>query len=186
MTETLLKSGQNNVSIYIPRILGNITRAFIVSTFHNLDIGKVYYLDMHKKINDKKRVYYFAFLSVELYDSQSAQMMTRLLNKNGITKMVYDEESNHYWEIKKYVSRALRTPSPPQLDIPKMEEENQPSVENNPPCVDNNDTFTNVGSLPDKSIFKSISQYDGFDLVKEFENIQREIYELCILNYNNN
>ena len=137
----------NSLSLYIPRILGNVKRQNIVDSFHALDIGNVYYLDMHKKINDKRHTYYFAFLSIELYDSPTAKKFAATLNKENITKLVYDEESNQYWEIKKYISRELRTPSPP--------------------CVENNDNFKNRGSLT--------SQYD-FNLVKEFEGLQREIY----------
>ena len=145
----------NTISIYIPRILGNVKRQDIVDSFHNLDIGKVNYLDMHKKINDNRRAYYFAFITIELYASSSAAQLLQKLNTHGIDRLVYDEESNNYWEIKKYISRELRTPSPPVV-------------------VENNDTFQNIGTLIDK---------ENFDLVKEYESLQREIYALCQYQY---
>jgi len=141
-------NSKQQMSIYIPRILGSVTRKDIVNAFHNQNIGKVYYLDMHKKINDKRYKYYFAFLSIELYDTTQATIFETTLNKNNITKLVYDEESNYYWEIKKYISRDLRTPSPPAV-------------------VENNDTFQSIGSLYGR---------DDFDLVKEYEKLEREIY----------
>lgn len=149
------KAASNGLSIYIPRILGNVKRKDIVETFNRLDIGNVTYVDMHKKINDKRHTYYFAFITVELYNSTAAKQLVAVLNKENITKMVYDEESNNYWELKKFIRRDQRTPSPPLV-------------------IENNDTFVNTGKLYGLA---------EFDLVKEYESLQREIYAFVTQDY---
>ena len=45
------KEVSNLVSLYIPRVLGNIKQQKIKNTFHNLNIGKVFYIDMYKRVN---------------------------------------------------------------------------------------------------------------------------------------
>ena len=60
------------INIYIPRILGKIRENYIIEIFHSYGIGNVTYIDMHHKINENKKPYSFAFLSLELYDNDFA------------------------------------------------------------------------------------------------------------------
>ena len=72
------------LDIYIPRMLGNITQKTIKESFHNLQIGKVFYIDMYKKINENGYPYYFAFLRLSLYDTSFAKVVEdRILKKKN-------------------------------------------------------------------------------------------------------
>lgn len=102
------KSSPNMIKIYIPRILGSVTQITLRTTFERLNIGKVFYVDMHRKINENKRVYYFAFLDIELYNTMIAKKIYELLNKNELVKLVYDEEAAQYWELKKHLPKNER------------------------------------------------------------------------------
>ena len=48
-----------SMEIYIPRILGNITRNYIKSRFLDLNLGTIIDIDMYKKINENGYHYYF-------------------------------------------------------------------------------------------------------------------------------
>lgn len=98
----------NTLKIYIPRILGNVSQKTLRSTFDRLNIGKVFYVDTHRKINENNHIYYFAFLDIELYNTLIAKKLVDMLNKNELVKLVYDEEAAQYWEIKKHIPRNNR------------------------------------------------------------------------------
>ena len=111
MFAKLLNMQQNKddvVKIYIPRILGSVTQKMLCNTFERLNIGKVFYVDMHRKVNENNRIYYFAFLDIELYNTSAAKNLYQLLNKNQLIKLVYDEEAAQYWELKKHIPRTER------------------------------------------------------------------------------
>jgi len=101
----------NVIKIYIPRILGSVTQKTICHTFERLNIGKVSYVDMHRKRNENNRIYYFAFLDIELYDTPVANNLCKTLAANELVKLVYDEEAAQYWEIKKHIPRTERQPN---------------------------------------------------------------------------
>lgn len=98
----------NVIKIYIPRILGSVTQKTLCHTFDRLNIGKVFYVDMHRKKNENNRIYYFAFLDIELYNTPVANNLHKLLNANQLVKLVYDEEAAQYWELKKHIPRTER------------------------------------------------------------------------------
>ena len=96
------------VRLYIPRMLSCITPNMVRTTFERLNIGKVSYIDMHRKINENKRVYYIAFIEVNLYDTPAAEYIQNMLRENSPVKLVYDEEAAQYWELKKYIPKNER------------------------------------------------------------------------------
>lgn len=96
------------MKIYIPRILGGVTQKMIIHTFHRLSIGNVYYIDMYRKINQNKNLYYFAFLEIELYNTLVAKRILADLNDNIVVKLIYDEDSKYYWEVKRHVPKTER------------------------------------------------------------------------------
>lgn len=96
------------MKVYIPRILGGVTQKMLMHTFERLSIGEVYYIDMHRKVNENNRVYYFAFLEIELYNTVAAKRVTDELNTNLSINLVYDEEAGYYWEVKKHIPKTER------------------------------------------------------------------------------
>ena len=96
------------IELYIPRILGSVRKKKIVNTFHELNIGKIIYLDMHRKINENKNAYYFAFVHIQLYHSFPAIELMSHLNEFKTMKITYNEETMQYWEVKTHIPRVER------------------------------------------------------------------------------
>ena len=136
-----------NMDIYIPRILGNITRDYIKSKFVDLNIGTIMDIDMHKKINENGYTYYFAFIKLLLHETMEAKRMYDLLEKRNIMHLVYNDKSSQYWEVKKYISRN-----------------------------DRNQLYCENAGISNKTIY-GLSQQDKEDLNKEFEILEKEIFE---------
>jgi hypothetical protein len=97
-----------SLNIYIPRMLGTVTKKTIQDSFNALGIGRVDEIDMVYKVNENRNAYYFAFIKISPYNTpQSAALQTNL-NKNKYIRFTYDEEAGQYWEIKKYIPRDQR------------------------------------------------------------------------------
>lgn len=94
--------------IYIPRILGNVSNNEIIEQFHYMNIGKITYIDMHKKINENGYPYYFAFIHIQYYETKQANYFQDNLEQLNKFQLFYDEEAGNYWEIKKHISRKER------------------------------------------------------------------------------
>ena len=96
------------LEIYIPRMLGNVSQTLVKNSFHNLKIGRVFYIDMYKKINENGYPYYFAFIKLSLYDSNFANLVKNRVKTKKIMHLVYDKENNQYWELKQHIPREKR------------------------------------------------------------------------------
>tara|TARA_B100001057_G_C22869511_1_gene958158 strand:- start:2560 stop:2955 length:396 start_codon:yes stop_codon:yes gene_type:complete len=94
--------------IYIPRILGNVSNNEIIEQFHYMNIGKITYIDTHKKINENGYPYYFAFIQIQYYETKPANYFQDNLEQLNKFQLFYDEEAGNYWEIKKHISRKER------------------------------------------------------------------------------
>jgi len=103
------------MSIYIPRMFEYVKSEDIIETFRRLDIGHIYYIDLHNKINKKNKMveYHYAFVTIQLFDTESAEQWTNVLNKTGVSRVVYKNGTKRQnWDVKKHVERSLRqTPS---------------------------------------------------------------------------
>ncbi len=99
---------RETIDIYIPRILGTVNENDITKSFHYLNVGNVIYIDMYRKINENGYPYYFAFITLELYNSSLATLLKERMYTRQIMHLVYDEENNQYWEIKKHVPKEQR------------------------------------------------------------------------------
>ena len=97
-----------SINIYIPRILGKIKQNDIIEIFHNYGIGLITYIDMHYKINENKKPYYFAFMSIDLYDTDFANYIYYKILYENVHKFNYDIKTNNYWELKKHVPINIR------------------------------------------------------------------------------
>lgn len=162
----------NIINIYIPRILGSVKRNTIINTFSYMNIGDIFYIDMYKKMNENKNPYYFAFISLKLYDSKSAQELEETLNEKGVTRITYDKSKNHYWEVKKHIDRSLRGRVPSPTSVTAVE------------FFDNEYGNEKINKKTD-ILRTSFTKQDRDDLEKEYEELEREInlvvkfYEDC-------
>jgi len=100
----------NCVHLYIPRILGSMTSDDVIEAFQEQKLGKIFCIDMHYKINERNNAYYFAFISMFMYDSTSAYIFLNTLDKMGIARVIYNMDRMQYWEVKKHIDRCERVP----------------------------------------------------------------------------
>ena len=100
---------KETIDIYIPRILGTVNENDVKNSFHYLNVGNVIYIDMYRKINENGYPYYFAFITLELYNSSLAALLKERIYTRQIMHLVYDQENNQYWEIKRHVPREQRS-----------------------------------------------------------------------------
>lgn len=96
------------IRIYIPRINAGVSNRQIIEVFEQLKIGKIFYIDKHRKVNDSNKVYYFAFLNVEIYNTYTSNLFVNRLLNVGIAQVVYDTNANLYWDVKPYIEKSLR------------------------------------------------------------------------------
>jgi hypothetical protein len=145
-----------SIDIYIPRILGDVSTSIVKKAFKMLQIGEVIDIDMHRKKNENGYFYFFAFIKLQLWQTEQAAQMITLLDERDIMHLVYDEEACQYWEVKKYVPRNKR----PLKDQIK-------------------DTCLNVINNINGII--GLSEQDRIDLNNEYDELEREIYQLtCV------
>ena len=171
-----------SLSIYIPRMLGSVSKNTVYDAFKNMGIGYVTELDMIYKINENKNPYYFAFLKIDPYNTPQSNALQHELNKNKESHLVYDEEAGQYWEIKQYIPRELR-------NTKNASNKNPIQVDNEPfPTTNSNllntalsmwTPITPVIESFTHSVINKVSAFtddDKLNLVKEYEELEREIY----------
>jgi flagellar motor switch/type III secretory pathway protein FliN len=161
----------NVIDIYIPRMLGYVSSNTIHDAFINLNIGKVNKLDMHKKTNEHGYKYYFAFIQLELFDTPESKRLADFLALKGVMHLVYDEEACQYWEVKQHIPKAMR--------YKKTENNNIKSQLKNPSRM-LNDIKNQVESFVSHTTLtvSGITQQDRLDMIEEYEDLQREIFQL--------
>uniref|UniRef100_A0A6C0HIR0 Uncharacterized protein n=1 Tax=viral metagenome TaxID=1070528 RepID=A0A6C0HIR0_9ZZZZ len=119
---------------FIPRILGNVSVSQICNAFAAKQIGKVNHIDIHRRINEKNNQYSFAFLELELYDTEEAIALCEDIQENGLCKVFYDRKN--YWEVKAFLPRSERASSiatetdTAGLNSPEPAEEEHSEIQN--------------------------------------------------------
>jgi transcription elongation factor Elf1 len=102
---------------FIPRILGNIKSSQIRKTFVEKQIGKICSINIHRRKNENKNAYSFAFITVKLCDNAFALSVYKAIADTGVYNLYYDKKN--YWEVKQYISKKTRsqtkTAIPPML-----------------------------------------------------------------------
>jgi hypothetical protein len=180
--------------IYIPRILGNVDKNFITATFDNLKIGKVFYIDTHNRVNENKNYYYFAFIMIQLYNTNEAITFYNSLCENDVIRIFYDIEEAKFWEVKKHVEHKDRghlsckvkdtiTKAPAFMTLKWfVDKYNKPTQYKH--------NFGKIRPILDETVFSNNNEYipygidiesglthqDRFDLLNEYYEIEKEIY----------
>lgn len=103
---TTTKTTMTAIQVFIPRIVGGITANFLKQSFKLLNVGNITHLDMRSRLNSNNFAYSFAFLTVELFETDFANKLLQKLKKTGHAQIVYDDYN--YWEIKDYIPREKR------------------------------------------------------------------------------
>lgn len=102
------------VEVYIPRILGSIRREYIIEAFERMNIGNVIDLDLHRKINENRNTYYFAFVKLQLYTSFPAANLLFELRHSSSVKLIHDRDTLQYWDIKTHLVKSERVANKPR------------------------------------------------------------------------
>jgi hypothetical protein len=171
----------NSIEIFIPRILGTITKNTVIKTFRELRIGNITFIDMHKKINENNNAYSFAFISIDLYINEYTKTFKHILDTKEYTRITYDSHKNQYWEIKKHILPEYRTKS----RIPSPNSIANSSFFDNDAVIEHEEI---VNPSPFKIFETAFTQKDKDDLVKEYEELELEISQIFNANtsVNNN
>jgi len=95
-------------SIYIPRIFTNIPNSKIISTFENLELGKVQHMDIVYRTGIDGSTYKMAFIHFSYWSNSSAanNLRDKIEDPAIEAKMVYDDP--WYWIILPNKSSASR------------------------------------------------------------------------------
>ena len=94
------------INVFIPRILCNISESHINQAFYEMNIGVVTYIDLHNRVNEMNYRYSFAFMTIQLFESEMARNILHKLNQYGRAHIPYDDRN--YWEIKYFIPREKR------------------------------------------------------------------------------
>ena len=94
-----MPSSAQPLSIYIPRVFPNITKARIAAIFQNLDLGVVRQVDLVGRENANNEPYNMAFIHMRSWsDSVASQnFQERLLDQSREARIVYDDP--WYWIV---------------------------------------------------------------------------------------
>jgi hypothetical protein len=157
-----------SLSIFIPRVLSNVTKVDIVNTFKGMNIGEVTYIDLKKRINDNKFSYSIVFLKVELKETITASALCDLIEQNGSTKLYYDETDKNYWELKSYIPLEQRVKVSKEEEDVEVEVEVEEEVEEVEEDIP--ELCKQLMKIPSIFTDKVIEMMN-----KEYEEIEREI-----------
>lgn len=150
-----------STNIYIPRILVNLTSDDIVQIFHDKSVGKVTYVDMHYKQNGSSQRYCFAFIGILFYDNPLTRYICDSIRGQGMFQFTYNFEHNQYWELKRHVAQIDRVGK--SLNVAYV-----PS------------SIANVHRGKKPPVRNPYIAYDDRDcLAKEYEQLEREIFQIC-------
>lgn len=172
---SVIQEIQNSITLYIPRILGNIKQTKIINVFEKLEIGKVFYIDMHYRINENKHPYYFVFISIKLFNTSNAIDFYNKLNQKGVINLYYNNDKIQYWQIKRHITREMRNINIP-LHLCTFKSPTSMCERCDADCV-----FTT--ELMRNGVHKSFTMKDKFDLEKEYDELQKEIFNMVLYSH---
>lgn len=98
----------NKLNVFIPRILANISATHLKNIFSDMKVGRVTYLDMRNRVNSNNYKYSFAFVTIDMYNTDIANKLRNKIKEYGHAQLPYDEYN--YWELKSFVPREQRSP----------------------------------------------------------------------------
>jgi len=108
-SEIVEKKTLRQVDIFVPCIKPTILSEDMKKMFHTMNIGKITSIDMHCKVNANRRKYAFAFITVELYDTEAGTQLYENTLDQKCYRLMYD--SPLYWEVKSYIPYESRCSS---------------------------------------------------------------------------
>jgi len=94
----------SSIVLFIPRILPNVSKKMITDRFLEEKIGNITYIrDKHRK-NERNYDYWFAFITIEIFDTVNGNIFWKEVVENKITiALEYPDPSNVkkdlYWEV---------------------------------------------------------------------------------------
>ena len=164
----------NQVFVFIPYIKPTMNEQDVIRVFDELDLGKISYIDMHNKTNERKQVYQFAFIRFEAYNTSEGNRVAANAARNLSTRIHYDiNDLSVYLEIKPYLSFESRCAR--KEEIPEAFES-----ELDPDCNEIFDLCLHLSSGPNnKCIGPSFFTQDACEEInQEYEDLQKEIDQL--------
>lgn len=172
------------VILFIPRLLPNITKQFISNYFVDNNIGIVTDINAKYRVNEKNYNYWFAFVSVQFYDtSYGREMYEKMIEKEDTVFMTYNKEEGKYWEIsvrsqdrkrKLSVSSSSPKSKKTRIEDKKKEEKVQEKKEEK---KERKRRILEDGEIDEENILETnFTFYDQVEIYKDYMELEREIF----------
>ena len=154
------------VNIFIPRILSSVSSNRIKQTFLEHNIGIITDISLRHRQNEKRYHYSFAFLQLELFDTDIAKNIWKKIEDAGSMRLFYDFPN--YWELKHYIPREQRTPSPKSQSNHHFFEEH----------MEENDENNQIENLCNELIYSHLWREEPFLYPSIFTNYDKSLINL--------
>ena len=172
------------VVLFIPRLLPNVSKPFICDYFKNNEIGIVTYINAKHRVNENKNKYWFAFISVQFFDtSYGKNMYQKIIEKEKTAYMVYDDLEGKYWEIS---VRAQDRKKSPHTDVnvaikPTITEDITPTtrIPTPRPRPTKNMALLEEGEIEEeypRIMNTHFTIHDHVEMYHDYREIEKEIY----------
>lgn len=165
------------VNLFIPRLLPNITKRFISNYFVDKNIGIVTDINAKYRVNEKNYNYWFAFVSVQFYDtSYGREMYDKIIEKEETVFMTYNKEEGKYWEIsvrsqdRKRKLSSISSSSPKSKKTRIEKEEKKKEEEEKKRILED-------GEIDEENMLETnFTFYDQVEIYKDYIELEREIF----------
>jgi len=176
--------------LFIPRLLPNISKQYICDYFKSNKIGIVTDINAKHRVNENKNKYWFAFVSVQFFDtSYGEKMYQKIIEKEKTAYMYYDEMQGKYWEIsiraqdrKKHMNVNVAT----EPDIPVTPTTRSPTPR---PRPTKNMALLEEGEIEEEYPLIMNTHFtipDHIEMYHDYREIEKEIYGNNAFSWSNN
>jgi hypothetical protein len=165
------------VNLFIPRLLPNVSKKYIIDYFKYKKIGIITDINAKYRVNENKNPYWFAFVSVQFFDTNyGKEMYNIIVEKEKTAYMTYNETEGKYWEI------SVRSQDrKDNISVKKPDNPIKPKPNDNMNMLKTK-TKTKTNPLEDGEIDEenildtNFTIYDHIEIHKDYMELEKEIY----------
>lgn len=159
------------VNLFIPRLLPNISKKYIIDYFKYKKIGIVTNINAKHRVNEKQNPYWFAFVSVQFFDTDyGKEMYDIIVEKEKTAYMTYNETEGKYWEI------SVRSQDR-RDNISVKKPDNNPIKPKPKPNTAQVQVPLEDGEIDEVNILDTnFTIYDHIEIHKDYMELEKEIY----------
>jgi len=169
-----------DVVLFIPRILPNVTKKQLVDRFAELHIGRITHIQAKYRVNEKKNEYWFAFLSLSFWNTlEGCRFWNSVVVCKNTICMDYFEKgvTKHlYWEIQLCHRNNGNLKGVKEISIEK--EEVSPTLPPLPALIKVRCMgLLEEGEIDESNLLESnLSTKDHFEIFQDYLELERCIF----------